>query len=172
MAWMDAISDIFDRYSGASGATAPAPADPHQDYRDIADAAPRQVMADALAHAFRSDQTPGFPEMVSSLFRQSSPEQRAGLLNQLIGAIGPAALASVPGLKELAGSLGEQQSVTPQNASRISVEQVQQAVAHAQGVNPSIVDQVSGFYARHPDVVKALGGAAITIAIQHIARRK
>jgi hypothetical protein len=62
--------------------------------------------------------------------------------------------------------------VTSQKASQISAEQVQQAVAHAQRENPSIVDQVSGFYAQHPDVVKALGGAAITIAIQHIARRR
>jgi hypothetical protein len=169
MAWMDAISDIISRYSESGGGAAPAPADPHQDYRDIAETAPPQVMADALAHTFRSDQTPSFPEMVSSLFRQSTPDQRAGLLNRLIGAIGPAALASVSGLKEVAD---KGQSVTPQKASQISAEQVQQAAANAHRDNPSIVDQVSGFYAQHPDVVRALGGAAITIAIQHIARRK
>jgi hypothetical protein len=172
MAWMDAISDIFNRYSGAAGGTASAPADPHQDYRDIAEAAPPQVMADGLAHAFRSDQTPSFPEMVSSLFRASNPDQRAGLLDQLVGAISPAALASVPGLSDLAGSSGGGPSVTSQQASRISPEQVQQAAAHAQNANPSIIDQVSGFYAQHPGVVRALGGAAITIALQHIARRR
>lgn len=172
MAWMDAISDIFNRYSGAAGGTAAAPADPHQDYRDIAEVAPPQVMADALAHAFRSEQTPSFPEMVSSLFRQSTPDQRAGLLNQFIGAIGPAALANVPGLNELAGSFDKGQRVTPQMASQVSTEQMQHAAAHVQRDNPSIIDKVSGFYAQHPDVVKALGGAAITIAIQNIARRK
>jgi hypothetical protein len=172
MAWMDAINDIFNRYSGAASGAASAPADPHQDYRNIAEAAPPQVMADALAHTFRSDQTPSFPEMVSSLFRQSNPDQRAGLLNQLVAAIGPTTLASIPGLSELAGSSRGGQSVTSQNASQISPEQVQQAAAHAQQSNPSIVDKVSGFYAQHPDVVKALGGAAISIAIQHIARRK
>jgi hypothetical protein len=40
------------------------------------------------------------------------------------------------------------------------------------GDNPTIVDQISGFYAQHPGVVKALGSAAITIAIRQIARRK
>ena len=54
----------------------------------------------------------------------------------------------------------------------VSELQVQEAVARAQRDNPSVVDQVSGFYAQHPDVVKALGGAAITIAIKHIARRR
>jgi hypothetical protein len=166
---MDAINDICKRYSGAAGGTASAPADPHQDYRNIAQAAPPEVMADGLAQAFRSDQTPSFPEMVASLFRQSNPDQRAGLLNHLIGAIGPAALASVPGLKEVSGG---GQSVTSQDVSQISAEQVRQAATHAQRQNPSIVDQVSGFYAQHPDVVKALGGAAISIAIQHIVRRR
>ena len=172
MGWRDAVNDIFNRYSGAAGGTASAPADPHQDYRDIAEAAPEGVMADALAQVFRSDQTASFPELVSSLFRQSNPEQRAGLLNQILAALGPAALAGIPGLKDLAASPGEGTGITPQVAGRISVNQVQQAAAHAQRENPSIVDKVSGFYAQHPDVVKALGGAAITIAIQHMARRK
>jgi len=172
MAWTDLISDIVNRYSGAAGGTASAPADPHQDYRNVAQSAPRQVMADALAHAFRSDQTPSFPEMVSGLFRASNPDQRAGLLNQLIGEISPAALASIPGLSGLAGSVGGGQSVTAQQASQISAEQVQQAADHAERSNPSIVDQVSGFYAQHPGVVKALGAAAITIALRHVAQRK
>jgi hypothetical protein len=166
MTWMDEISNIVNRYAGGGGGTASAPADPHQDYRTIAQSAPPQVMADALSHTFRSDQTPSFPEMVSGLFRQSNPEQRAGLLNQIKGAIGSGALASIPGLKDL-GS----QTVTPQQASQVSADQVQQVASNAQRDNPSIIDQVSGFYAKHPDLVKALGGAAISIAIQHIAQR-
>jgi hypothetical protein len=168
MSWLDEISSIVTRYVGGGSGTASAPADPHEDYRTVAQSAPPQVMADALAHTFRSDQTPSFPEMVSNLFRQSNPDQRAGLLNHLLGAIGPGALASIPGLKDLAGG----QTVSPQKASQISPDQVQQIATQAQQQNPSIIDQVSGFYAKHPDVVKALGGVALSIAIQHIARRK
>jgi hypothetical protein len=166
MAWQDAISEIFNRNAGIGGAAA-APADPHADYRAIAEVAPPNVMADALTQAFHSDRTPSFPEMVSSLFRNSNPDQKAGLLSNLLGAISPAALASVPGLSKLSGT-----DVTPRDASRISPEQVQQAAAQAHSENPSIVDRVSGFYAQHPDVVKALGATAITVAIQSIARRK
>jgi hypothetical protein len=171
MAWMDEITDIVTRYAGVSGGSAPAPADPHEDYVNIAKSAPPQVMADALSHAFRSDQTPSFPEMVSTLFRQSNPGQQAGLLNRLIAALGPAALANFPALKQLTGGPGGGQSVTPETAGQISAEQVQQIANNAQRDNPSIIDQVSGFYAQHPNVVKALGGAAITIALRHIARR-
>jgi hypothetical protein len=172
MAWMDAINDIVNRYTGAAGGTASASADPHEDFCSVAKTAPSQVTADALAHTFRSEQTPAFAEMVSSLFRESNPDQRVGLLNKLIGSIGPAALASIPGLSQLAGSAGAQQRVTPQQANQVSAEQVQQAAAHIERTNPSIVDHVSSFYAQHPNVVKALGGAAITIALQHISRRR
>ncbi|HUK18707.1 MAG TPA: hypothetical protein VLW65_19940 [Bryobacteraceae bacterium] len=171
MAWMDAISDIVKRYSGGIGGTASAPANPHEDFCNVAKTVPSQVTADGLAQAFRSDQTPSFPEMVSSLFQGSNPEQRAGLLNKLVGSIGPAALASIPGLSQLAGSFGRDQGITPEQASQISADQVQQAATHAQNGNPSIVDQVSSFYAAHPNVVKTLGAAAITIALQHISRR-
>jgi hypothetical protein len=172
MAWMDAINEIISKYSGAAGGTAAAPADPHQDFVNVAKAAPQDVTADALAHNFRSDQTPSFPEQVANLFRGSNSNQRAGLLNHLLGAINPATLASIPGLKGLAGTLGGQQTVTPQQADQISPEQVQQAAAHAESSNPSIIDQVSRFYAAHPNVVKALGGAAIATALRRIATRQ
>jgi hypothetical protein len=170
MAWTDAISDIVSRYTASAGGTASAPADPHEDYRTIAQSASTQQITDALSDAFRSGQTPSFPDMVSGLFRESNPEQRAGLLGHLLSAIGPGALASIPGLSDLAGS-GES-GVTPGLANRISEAQVQQAAAQAQRANPSIIDRVSGFYAQHPDAVTGLGAAAITIAIQSIARRQ
>jgi hypothetical protein len=172
MAWMDTINDIVNRYSGAPGGAASAPSDPHSDYSEVAQAAPKEVMADALAKTFRSDQTPSFPEMLSNLFRESDPNQRAGLLNQIIRRIGPAALMSIPGLRGLAGAAGQRQNVTPEQANQISPEQVQQVAAHAERSDPSIVDHVSNFYAQHPGVVKALGGAAIAIALRHISQRR
>jgi hypothetical protein len=171
MSWLDSVSEIVSRYASGGGGAASAPANPHQDYISIANSAPKSVLADALAHTFRSDQTPSFPDMVSSMFRQSNPNQQAGILNQLLSALGPGALTSVPSLQGLASRLGGGQSVTPQAASQISAEQVQQLAQQAERTNPSIVDQVSNFYAQHPDVVKALGGAAIAIAIQRIAGR-
>ena len=171
MAWIDEISQIVSRYTGSGGGTAPAQANPHQDYCDIAGSAPKEVLADALSHTFRSDQTPSFPEMVSSLFRQSNPDQRADLLNQLLRTAGPAALAGLTGRSATAGASGGQ-GISPEAAGQVSAEQVQQIATQAQRADASIIDRVSSFYAQHPAVVKALGGAAITIAIQHIAGRR
>ncbi len=168
MAWTDLISEIAGKYSGETGGASPSPANPHEDFNKVAQSAPQNVTAGALAHVFRSDQTPGFPQMVSSLFHESNPEQRAGLLNRLLSAIPSATLAGIPGLADLARG---GQNVTPDQARQVSPEQVKTAAEHAQRNNPSIVDEVSGFYAKHPGVVKALGAAVVTMALRHVSRR-
>jgi hypothetical protein len=169
MAWTDLISEIAGKYSGETGGASPSPANPHEDFSKVAQSAPRDVTADALAHVFRSDQTPGFAHMVSSLFQESNPDQRAGLLNRLCSAIPASTLAGIPGLGQLAQG---GQNVTPQQASQVSPDQVRTAAEHAQRNKPSIVEEVSGFYAQHPGVVKTLGAAVITMALRHIAHRK
>ncbi|MBV9084269.1 MAG: hypothetical protein JOZ62_16450 [Acidobacteriaceae bacterium] len=168
MDWRDALSDMFQRYTGA--ATAAAPQDPHTDFQQVAQAAPQQDIATGISQAFRSDQTPAFPQMLASLFERSDPQQRAGLLNRLMGSLGPGGISALPGLAGLSGLLSGG-SITPQQATQISPTQVQQIAAHAERQNPSIVDEVSSFYAQHPQVMQAVGGLALTIALQHILKR-
>jgi hypothetical protein len=164
MDWINTVQDVFQRYSGQGGGAAAAPDNPHEDYQQVAHAAPPQVVASGLSNAFRSDQTPPFPQMLANLFSHSDPNQRAGLLNRLLGALGPGAAAALPGL---GGG-----RVSPEQTNQVTPDQVQQIAAHAERQNPSIVDEVSGFYAQHPQVVKALGGLALTIALQHMMRRR
>jgi hypothetical protein len=38
--------------------------------------------------------------------------------------------------------------------------------------DPSIVDKASAFYAQHSTLVKTLGGAALTIALEKVAERQ
>jgi hypothetical protein len=150
MDWKSALEDVIQRYSGQAGGAAAAPENPHADFQQVAQAAPQGAVADGLSQAFRSDRTPPFSEMVADLFSRSDPNQRAGLLNRLLGS----------------GNL------TPQQASQISPVQVQQMAAQAERQNPSVVDEVSSFYAQHPQLMHALGAAALTIALQHILNRR
>jgi len=138
-------------------------------FTDAAQQAPPEAVADGLAHAFRSDQTPAFPQMVANLFGRSDPNQRAGLLNRLLGAVGPGAMAGLPGA--LGGLLGGGE-VRPEQAEKVSPKDVEEIAAHAEKQDPSVVDQVSSFYAKHPQVVQALGGLALTIAMQHMMKRR
>jgi hypothetical protein len=129
-----------------------------------------QSLAGGLSQAFRSDQTPAFPQMLSSLFNNSDGQQRAGLLNQLLAAAGPSILGSaLPG--PLAGLLKGGGQITPEQAQQIPAESVQEIAAHAEKANPSIIDQVSGFYSQHPQVVQALGAGALALIMSHISKK-
>ncbi len=88
--------------------------------------------------------------MIANLFNHSNPDQKSGILNQLIAAAG-----GIP--------------VAPQQAQNMSPDEVQQIAETAKQRDPSIIDTASSFYAQHPTLVKVLGGAAAMIAIRSMA---
>jgi hypothetical protein len=119
-------------------------------------------LARGLSAAFHSDQTPAFGEMVGHLFGNSSPDQKAGLLNQLF-AIMPSSLVG-----EVIGMVGGKRQMTPEEAQSVPLEAVQKAAEKAEQHDPSIVDKVSEFYAQHPGLVKTLGVGALTVTVSHM----
>jgi hypothetical protein len=169
MDWLNKLSDLAQRYAGQGGGTSAAPDSPDDDFDNAIQHAPEEAVSGGLSEAFRSDRTPPFPEMVANLFGRSDPNQRAGLLNRLLSGIGPGALAGLPGA--LGGLLGGRGEIGPEEARRISPADVQELAAQAEKRDPSVVDQVSSFYSKHPQVVHALGGLALTIALQRMMRR-
>ncbi|HVG28840.1 MAG TPA: hypothetical protein VM864_03880 [Pyrinomonadaceae bacterium] len=171
MSWMDQIGNLLQQYSGAGAQAAPDQAEDHFD--QFAQAAPHSAVADGLAAAFRSNDTPPFPQMISQLFGQSSGYQRAGLLGTLISAAGPTIVSQIlarHGASGLAGLLGGGgQEVSPEVAQQIPPEAVQEIAQQAEQRDPSVVDMASNFYAQHPQLVKTLGAAALTVALAKIA---
>ena len=126
-----------------------------------AQAAPASVLAGALSHAFGSDQTPSIGAIVGGLFGKSNGAQQAGMLNQVLAALGPVAASGLAG-----GVLGKMLTpgttqITPAQASQLSPQQVQDVVEHAHQANPGIADQLAGFYAQHSGLIKSLGAAAL-----------
>jgi hypothetical protein len=162
--------DILNQYAGQQTSQATPAASQH--FGQVAQEAPPTVVSQGLADAFRADQTPPFGEMVAHLFGNSDPQQRAGLVAQLVSGSGPGLLAAAGGpLGELIRRLASGSTVTPEQAAAITPEQVQQVATHAEQQNPSIVDRVSDFYSQHPTVVQTLGSAALTIALAKMAQR-
>ncbi len=178
MDWMNQISGMLQQYSGANANQAPSTV--HNDYDQFTQAAPQSAIAEGLSAAFRSNETPPFGNMVAQMFGNANGQQRAGILNSLIAAAGPALLSQIMsrggsgGLSSLAGLLGggQQQQVTPEQAEQVSPEAVQEIAAQAEQKDPSVVDQLSNFYSEHPTLVKTLGGAALTIALAKIAQQQ
>jgi hypothetical protein len=140
-----------------------------EDFHQVAENAPREVVGEGISEVFRSDQTPPFGQMVGQLFGNADSQQRSGMLNQLINSVSPALLQSIGALRS--GDQGQAASVTPEQAAQLSPEQVQQLAADAEQQNPGIVDHMSRFYADHPDLVKTIGGAALAIAMAKIAEK-
>jgi hypothetical protein len=170
MNWLSAVSDIVDRYIGGNPADS-AEATTHEDFQNVAHSAPEGVVADGIAHMFRSDETPAFSEMISSLFSESNQSQKVGLLDHLLSALGPGSLAALPGLGGLTASLGGNGDTAERLAGKLSPQQVEQIATHAERQDPSIVDKVSGFYAQHPGLMKAGGGMALSVAMKHMMKR-
>jgi hypothetical protein len=164
------IVGIFEQYRNASVANPPK--NVQQDYQQAADTVPSSHLADALSEAFRSGETPPFGQMLSSLFTNSNPDQRAGILNQLLSAVGPSGLGSAA-LGSLAGLLrGANARVSAEQANQVSPEAVKQLAEHAEKQNPSIVDQAGRFYSQHPKLVQALGAGSLAFIMSHLSKRR
>jgi hypothetical protein len=170
MDWLNQISGMLQQQAGSnSNETAGATFD------TVAQHAPPNVLAGGLSEAFRSDQTPPFPQMLGQLFGNSNGTQQASVLNSLLGVLGPGAIGSLlgqgGGLAGLAGMLGQGGGqITPEQAQQISPEVIQQMATHAEQKDPGIIDQLSQMYANTPDIVKRLGAGALAVALAKIGK--
>ena len=178
------ILDILQQVLGAQAQQQGQVDDHHFD--QIAREAPPDVFGQGVAEAFKSDRTPDFGNMIEQMFGQSSPDQRAGVLNQILASLGPAAAGALAGgalgkilqggLAGLGGSAASQTGsagpaapqlpqITPEQAAKVSPSEVNDIVQQAQQQDPGIMDHLGRFYADHPHLVKGLGGVAAMIAI-------
>lgn len=144
-------------------------------FDQVAQQAPTDVLGRGVSGAFNSNETPPIGQMVGQLFGNSNGQQQSGMLNQLLATLGPSVAAALGG-----GALGRIMSpgatqVTPEQAAKLTPDQVQAVVTHASETNPGIADQLGNFYAQHSGLIKTLGGAAMLIAMSkmkdHLAQR-
>jgi hypothetical protein len=136
-----------------------------QQFDQVAQNAPNDVLAKGLSAAFGSDQTPAIGSMAARLFGQSNSTQQAGMLNQLMGALGPTVMAGLAGgVLSKVMSRGQTQ-ITPEQAQQLSPQQVQDVVNHANDVHPGVADHLGQFYAQHKGLLNTLGGIAATVAM-------
>jgi len=162
------LGNLLQQYLGGGQNVHPNQAS--DDFDRVAQTAPRTDVAQGVTQALRSDQTPPFGQMVSQLFSNGSPDQRAGMLNRLLANVGPTVLQSIAGgaLGNLRGA--DQAQISPDQASQIAPDTVRQLAEHAEQQNPGVVERMGDFYADHPNLVKAIGGAALAVALGHMAQ--
>lgn len=166
---MSLLTDILNRYAGGNNNLAGTQTE--DDFDHVARNVPSEVLSNGISTALGSPQTPPAGEMVSQMFGVSTPDQRAALLNQLVSALGPRASSILGGLLGHAGvsGAGGVPTITPHEASRVSPQQVQDAVTQAQQSHPDILGSLGDFYAQHSGLVRTLGSAALAIALAKIS---
>jgi hypothetical protein len=171
MGILDNLGDLLKQVKGGNASDAEV----HAAYDQVAQNVPQGTLAEGLAHAFNSNETPPFEQMVSGLYGQSSPDQKAGLINKILGALGPVGVSQVlggaGGLNRVAGSLSGG-SVTPQQAEQIPPDAVQVLAQHAAKQQPSIVDAAAAFYAQHSTLVKTIGAGALALLMNKISQSR
>ncbi len=160
---LSGLMGLLQQYSNPANANT---ANVEQDFEKVSQSAPQTHLAGGLAEAFRSNQTPPFPQMLSTLFSNSNGQQQAGILNRLLGSLGPGAASGL-----LGNLMGGGSQITPEQAQQVPPQSVQQLAEQAQKNDPSIIDQASSFYAQHPTLVKALGAGSLALIMSHMSRR-
>jgi hypothetical protein len=185
MDWMNEIGGVLDRYA-EGGASRPDDPAVHEDFDRFAQAAPPDAVADGLSAAFRSDQTPPFPQMASQLFGRAYGAQRANILNMLLTTVGPLVVQQILARRQrgtpasgqggvlgqiLRGGSGAPQ-VTPEAADQLDPQDVEEIAKEAEKKDPSVIDKISQVYAQQPQLVKMLGGAALAIVLGRMAQKR
>ena len=165
------LMDVLGQY-----ARQPYQPPPHvlEDFDRVSHEVPPEDLEEGLVDAFRADETPPFEEMVGQLYDRSDDDTRAGLLNEILGSLPGGAAGGLAGgaLGGLLQRLGGRKRVSPRDAHEIPARDIQVAAGEAAKSNPGIIERVSRYYARHPQIVQVLGQAALAIMMRNLARRR
>ena len=169
MSFLSGIGDMLKQYSGGN---APA-GNPEEHFDQVAQNVPSSTLAGGLASALGSGGSGGFGQMASKLFTNGSGGAQAGMLGTLLASAGPAVLAKFseghPGSPLTSMMQQGQTTVTPEQAANVDPNEVQALAEHVHSENPGIVGAISNIYAEHPTAIKALGAAALAMAMKHIS---
>lgn len=164
MGLLDNVKSVLAQY--ASGAAPTGDATAH--FQEVAQSLDASTVAQGIAAAMRSDQTPPFAQMVSQQFASATPEQKSAMLNALLSSLSPERRGELAAL--IPGFAGAA-SVTSGQASTLSPTVVQTVAQHAEQHDGGIIDKMSALYAAHPTLVKTLGTAAMVIAMRQMAEQ-
>lgn len=165
MGLFDEVKNVVGQYAGGGGSTEDLTAQFHQ----LVGSADPNALSQGISAALSSDQSPPFAQTVSQLFTSGSADQKAGMLNTLLGAATPDMRAKLAAMIPGAAAGGP---ITGAQASSLPSDVVQNVAQQMQQHNPGVIDQMGSFYSQHPTLVKTLGAAAMMVAMRKIAEHR
>lgn len=162
MGLLDDVKGMLTQY-----ATGAAPGgDPAAHFDQMAQSVDSGVIAQGLAAAMRSSDTPPFAQMVSNLFAHGNADQKMAMISTLLSSLSPEQRARItsmiPGLSSVVSGTATPAAIPP--------SAVQSLAEHVEQHDAGIVEKMSQLYAEHPALVKTLGSVAMMIALRKIAQ--
>ncbi len=168
--WGEQLGGMLDKYKSGGGQDASAV---KSDFEQVTRNVDHGSLAAGLLSAFRSQGPGGFGPMVKTLFMHGDPHQKAGLLTTLLSTMGPGLAKDLLGRINAgplqAAAARPDQKVTVDEGTQVSPDAVQQIATEAATRKPEVMDQVSGFAAGHPQLVKNLEGGHLASILSHVA---
>lgn len=148
--WKREVEPILAKYRGVT--TASIPKGVKKDFDLFCRFAPSLYVARGLTASFRSSETSDFSDMMTCLYRKSSPRLKVRLLNEVfdrVPALRPVGAASI-GFLEL---------------EDYSLDMVREIMSEAVTVEPSLLVFYSDLYAAAPKVVRTLESSELGILL-------
>jgi len=164
MGLLDNLKGVLAQYASGSTPTG----DPSTHFDQVVQSVDSGTLAQGIAEAMRSNQTPPFAQLASQIFASGSGDQKMAMINTLLASISPEQRAQ---LSALIPGMGATSSVTSAQAAAVSPTVLQTLAQHVEQHDGGIVDKMSNLYAAHPTLVKTMGTAAMMIAMRKIAER-
>ena len=166
MSILDQLGGILNQYSSPNASQENAT----DHFQQVATQVPRPQLGGLLSNIFGSPETGSFGDNISQMYSHSDPQQKAGILNRLLQAVGGAGALSSLGLNLPGLGSGAAAAVRPEEANQVSPAAVKEIANHAQQRNPGVVEQAGEFYSHHPQLVQALGTGIAIWAMQKLVK--
>jgi hypothetical protein len=166
MSSLDPINDLLRRYGVGDGPANREEA--RQNYDQIAQAVPQDVLASVIGPAIGSLPADQVETRVRNSATEMTPDQRGNFLQTLLSGLGSSQAGGLSSLLEQIG-VSPQVAQDPQQASP---EEVGKIAAYAKEERPDVFHQAMGFYAKHPTLVKVLGTMAIAAIAKNLFQKQ
>lgn len=122
-----------------------------------------------LLHEPRARLLGRIPELIAEVYRTATSPLRVTLLECLLRPVGPLGLVAIA-----AGAFGEflrrgnttRLSVSPEDASHVSADQMLELARYVEQCNPETFTQIASLLTESPVGIAGLGGSLLLIAVQ------
>lgn len=171
-AFEEQIGGLLQHYVSMSPEQAPSVTS--DDFVKVADVVPRQPLAESLADALRSNQTPALGSVAVNMFEHLSNHDKKLLLDTLVT---PIPVGSLLGLlhrcrisDQMSAAMADGE-LSSNEAATIEPDVVRLIAACAEQHDNRILERVSEILAERPSLAKDLGPGALAVALESLSHR-